>query len=35
MKKHAINNFYNNLEFTFLDSSKNNSKLYWKLLKIF
>ena len=33
MKKHAINNYYNNLEFTLLDSSKNNSKLYWKLLK--
>ena len=33
MKKHAIDNYYNDLEFTLLDSSKNNSKLYWKLLK--
>ena len=32
MKKHAIDN-YNNLEFTLLDSIKNNSKLDWKLLK--
>ena len=28
---HAIDNYYNDLEFTLLNS--NNSKLYWKLLK--
>ncbi len=33
MKKYAINNYYNNLEFSLLDSSKNNPKLYWRLLK--
>ena len=33
MKKHAIENYYNSLELSLLDSSKNNSKLYWKLLK--
>lgn len=33
MKKYAINNYYNNLELSLLDSSKNNPKLYWRLLK--
>lgn len=33
MKKYAIDNYYNNLELNLLDSSKNNSKLYWRLLK--
>ena len=34
MKKYAIiDNYYKNLEFPLLDSSKNNSKLYWKLFK--
>ena len=32
-KKHAIENYYNSLELSLLYSSKNNSKLYWKLLK--
>lgn len=33
MKKYAIINYYNNLELSLLDSSKNNPKLYWRLLK--
>ena len=33
MKKHAIENYQNTLELQLIDSSKNNSKLYWKLLR--
>lgn len=33
MKKYAFDNYYNNLVLNLLDSSKNNSKLYWRLLK--
>lgn len=33
MKKYVIDNYYNNLELSLLDSSKNNPKLYWRLLK--
>lgn len=33
MKKYAIDNYYNNLELNLFDISKNNSKLYWRLLK--
>lgn len=32
MKKHAIEN-YHNIKLQLTDASKNNSKLYWKLLK--
>ena len=33
MKKHAILNYYNNIETHLNDCSKNNNKLYWKLIK--
>lgn len=33
MKKYAINNYYNNIELNLADASKNNTKLFWKLLK--
>jgi hypothetical protein len=33
MKKHAMLNYYNNLETQLSDDCINNSKLYWKLLK--
>lgn len=33
MKKHAISNYYDNIETYLDDSSKNNTKLYWKLMK--
>ena len=33
MKKHAISNYYDNIEVYLDDSSKNNNKLYWRLMK--
>jgi hypothetical protein len=33
MKKHAIANYYDNIETYLDDSSKDNTKLYWKLMK--
>ena len=33
MKKHALLNYYDNIESYIDDASKNNNKLYWKLLK--
>lgn len=35
MKKHAKEQYYNNMEQTIIDSSINNPKLYWKLLRQF
>ena len=34
-KKHEKGQFYNNMEQTIIDSSINNTKLYWKLLPQF
>jgi hypothetical protein len=33
MKKHEISNYYDNIETYLDDSSKDNTKLYWKLMK--
>ena len=33
MKKYAISNYYDNIEQNLAEASKNNSKLFWKLLK--
>ena len=33
MKKHAIANYYDNIDSYLRDANKNNQKLYWKLLK--
>jgi hypothetical protein len=33
MKKYAISNYYDNIETYLDDSSKDNTKLYWKLMK--
>ena len=33
MKKYAISNYYDNIETYLDDSSKENTKLYWKLMK--
>ena len=32
-KKHAIANYYDNIDSFLRDANKNNQKLYWKLLK--
>ena len=33
MKKYAISNYYDNIEQNLAKASKNNTKLFWKLLK--
>ena len=33
MKKHAISNYYDSIDTYLDDSSKDNNKLYWKLMK--
>ena len=33
MKKHALSNYYDSIDTYLDDSSKDNNKLYWKLMK--
>lgn len=33
MKKHAIQNYHNNIELQLTDNNINNTKLYWKVLR--
>ena len=33
MKKYALSNYYDSIDFYISDASINNNKLYWKLLK--
>lgn len=33
MKKHALQNYHNNIELQLTDNNINNTKLYWKILR--